>query len=335
MKKNNKKEIMMISEESLKNKIYFIRGQQVILDSDLAKIYGYTTKAFNQQIQRNIDRFDEDFMFRLTLEESNSFVRSQFVTSRDNYFKGQDGGTRYLPYAFTEQGIYMLMTVLKGELAVKQSKALIRLFKAMKDFVINERNIFSHNSLLQLQIQTDKNTDSIKRIEKEMANRNELSNFIKLFDSNINNDEILILDGQPFKADITYQDIYKKAKKNIIIIDNYISIKTLHHLSNVKDKVGITIITDNKAKNKLRLQEYSDYLIEYPNRSIRFIESNKRVHDRYIVLDYNTKNMYIYHCGTSSKDAGKSITTISQLKDINEYKTLISSLLMNDRLILL
>ena len=335
MKKNNEKEIMMISEKSLKNKIYFIRGQQVMLDSDLAKIYGYTTKAFNQQIQRNIDRFDEDFMFRLTLEESSNFVRSQFVTSRDNYFKGQDGGTRYLPYAFTEQGIYMLMTVLKGELAVKQSKALIRLFKAMKDFVINERNIFSHKSLLQLQIQTDKNTDSIKRIEKEMVNRNELSNFIKLFDSNINNDEILILDGQPFKADIAYQDIYKKAKKNIIIIDNYISIKTLHHLSNVKDKVGITIITDNKAKNKLRLQEYSDYLIEYPNKTIIFIKSDNIVHDRYIVLDYGTDNIKLYHCGTSSKDAGKAITTISQLKDINEYKTLISSLLMNDRLILL
>ena len=88
-------------------------------------------------------------MFRLTKEEAGNFVRSQFVTSRDNYFKGQGGGTRYSPHAFTEQGIYMPMTVLKGELAVKQSKALIRLFKVMKDFVINERNVFFHNSYYQ------------------------------------------------------------------------------------------------------------------------------------------------------------------------------------------
>ena len=149
MKKNKEIETTIINKEFLKDKIYFIRGQQVMLDSDLAKIYGYTTKAFNQQIQRNIDRFDDDFMFRLTKEEAGNFVRSQIVTSRDNYFKGQDGGTRYLPHAFTEQGIYMLMTVLKGELAVKQSKALIRLFKVMKDFVTNERNVFFHNSYYQ------------------------------------------------------------------------------------------------------------------------------------------------------------------------------------------
>ena len=297
---DDKNEIVIINEESLKDKIYFIRGQQVMLDSDLAKIYGYTTKAFNQQIQRNIDRFDEDFMFRLTLEESNSFVRSQFVTSRDNYFKGQDGGTRYLPYAFTEQGIYMFMTVLKGDLAVKQSKALIRLFKTMKDYIIEERNVLSHSSLLQLQLQTNKNTDSIYRIEKEMVSRNELSNFMKLFDSSIDNEEVLILDGQLFKADIVYQSIYKKAKKNIVIIDNYISIKALQHLSNVKDNVDITIVSDNKAKNKLTLLEYNDYLAEYKNKFIVFIRANNRVHDRYIVLDYNTKNMSIYHCGTSS-----------------------------------
>ena len=111
--KNKEKEIVLINEETLKDKIYFIRGQQVMLDSDLAKIYGYTTKAFNQQIQRNIEKFDDDFMFQLTKEESSDILRSQFVTS--NW-----GGQRYMPYAFTEQGIYMLMTVLKGDLAIKQ-----------------------------------------------------------------------------------------------------------------------------------------------------------------------------------------------------------------------
>lgn len=228
--KNKEKEIVLINEETLKDKIYFIRGQQVMLDSDLAKIYGYTTKAFNQQIQRNIEKFDDDFMFQLTKEEYSDILRSQIVTSRNNYFKGQDGGTRYLPYAFTEQGIYMLMTVLKGDLAIQQSKALIRLFKAIKDYLIDQRNILPYNILYKLQVQVNKNIDSINRIEKEMITRAELSDFIKLFDSSIDNDEILILNGQPFKADIAYQSIYRKAKKNIIIIDNNINIKTLLHI---------------------------------------------------------------------------------------------------------
>ena len=135
-----------------------------------------------------------------------------------------------MPYAFTEQGIYMLMTVLKGDLAIQQSKALIRLFKAIKDYLIDQRNILPYNILYKLQVQVNKNIDSINRIEKEMITRAELSDFIKLFDSSIDNDEILILNGQPFKADIAYQSIYRKAKKNIIIIDNNINIKTLLHI---------------------------------------------------------------------------------------------------------
>ena len=240
-----------------------------------------------------------------------------------------------MPYAFTEQGIYMLMTVLKGDLAIQQSKALIRLFKAIKDYLIDQRNILPYNILYQLQVQVNKNIDSINRIEKEMITKAELSDFMKLFDSSIDNDEILILNGQPFKADIAYQSIYRKAKKNIIIIDNYINIKTLLHLSSIKDTVDVTIISDNKAKNRLTLQEYNDYLVEYPNRSIEFIKSDNIVHDRYIVLDYDSCNMKLYHCGASSKDVGKAVTTISQIKDIDEYKSLIKSLLKNWQLILL
>ena len=125
-------EIAIIKEEDIKDKIYVIRGLKVMIDSDLAEIYGYTTKAFNQQIRNNADRFDEDFMFQLS-EDEYSNLRSKFLTSslEDNY-----GGRRYLPYVFTEQGIYMLMTVLKGEKAVEQSKALIRIFKNMKDYFL-------------------------------------------------------------------------------------------------------------------------------------------------------------------------------------------------------
>ena len=142
-------EVIKLNKEDIKNKIYTIRGQKVMLDFHLAEIYGYTTKAFNQQVQRNIDKFDDDFRFQLTIEETMQLSRSQIVTSMQT--KGVKGGRTYLPYAFTESGIYMLMTVLKGDLAVKQSKMLIRLFKEMKDFII-ENNFVTYNDFYKLSL---------------------------------------------------------------------------------------------------------------------------------------------------------------------------------------
>ena len=120
-------------DEDIKSKIYVIRGMQVMLDFELAELYGYDTKTFNQQVQRNINKFPKDFMFQLESEELDLILRSQNVTS-------SWGGRRSIPYAFTEQGIYMLMTVLKGELATKQSILIIRTFKAMKDYIIETMN---------------------------------------------------------------------------------------------------------------------------------------------------------------------------------------------------
>ena len=122
-------EIVIHSEIDLRSKIYTIRGVQVMLDFDLAEIYGYSVKAFNRQVKNNIDKFDNEFMFQLN-EYEYSFLRCKFCTSKIE----ARGGRRYFPYAFTEQGIYMLMTVLRGDLAIRQSKILIRLFKGMKDF---------------------------------------------------------------------------------------------------------------------------------------------------------------------------------------------------------
>ena len=112
-------ELILLDEKTVRDKMYYIRGKYVMIDSDLAKIYGYTTKAFNQQVKNNIEKFDEDFMFQLTEYEYNS-LRSKNLT-----LKGRGQHKKYLPYAFIEQGIYMLMTVLKGEKAIEQSKALI------------------------------------------------------------------------------------------------------------------------------------------------------------------------------------------------------------------
>ena len=323
-----KKEIVLLDDYSLKDKIYIIRGVQVMLDFELAEIYGYTVSAFNQQVKRNIDRFPEDFMFRIKPEEIPESLKSQNVILNES---GNKRGMhiKKMPYAFTEQGIYMLMTVLKGDLAIQQSKTLIRLFKSMKDYLVDNKSLLVENKYDMLLEDVERHDVAIKNIQETMVTKADLSDFMKLFDSNRDNEEILILDGQPFKADLAYQKIYKKAKKNIVVIDDYINIKTLYHLSTLKNTIKITIISDNKGKQPLRLSEYNDYLTEYSNINISFIKSLNRIHDRYIVLDNNTKNMKVYHCGASSKDAGNRITTITQLRDITQYKDMVKTLLNN------
>ena len=125
----------LMTVDNICNRVYIIRGQQVMLDYDLAEIYGYEVKNLNQQVKRNIARFPEDFMFQLTREEVES-VKSQIVISRENnFFEGQCGGRRTLPYAFTEQGIYMLAAVLRGELAEQQSVFIMRAFREMRHYI--------------------------------------------------------------------------------------------------------------------------------------------------------------------------------------------------------
>ena len=318
-------EIMIVDERNLKDKVYNIRGTLVMLDFELAELYGYTTKAFNQQVKNNIKKFDADFRFKLSKEEWSN-LKSKILTP-------SWGGRRTIPYAFTEQGIYMLMTVLRGDLAIKQSKKLIRMFKHMKDYIYDNPVLFRSSDLLELSAETKDNTLSIQRIEENMLTKADLPEFMKLFDQGLQNEEILILDGQPFKADMAYQKIYRSAKKSIVVIDDYLGVKTLQHLVHAKDNVKLTIISDNKLK-LLKLSEYNDFLAEYPKKTVDFIKSENRAHDRYIIIDNGTTTMKVYHCGASSKDAGKRITSIMRVKDISNYKEMIKDLLTNPPLAL-
>ena len=297
--------------KNLYSKIYTIRGYKVMLDFDLAEIYGYSTRSFNQQVKRNMEKFEgEDFMFQLTRKEMRNFVMSHFVTSR-NIFTGQDGGTRKLPYAFTEQGIYMLMTVLRGELATKQSRTLIRLFKSMKDYYLEGGSIISKivdNSNDIAKIKTE-----IKEINNEMEDvvkKSEISPMFLDFNKFSEIKEYLFLDGELIKAKEAYMDIYKHAKKKIYIIDNYINIRTLHLLQLTKKNLEIIFFTDNSRK-LLRKSDVDDFNTERPDLKITFIKTNRKIHDRFIILDEQT----IYQAGGSSKDAGNKITTIHEITD--------------------
>ena len=150
-----------------------------MLDFDLAEIYGYSTKRFNEQVKRNNEKIDDDFMLQLTEEEISEISRSQNATL--NKGTGRGSNIKYKPYVVTEQGIYMLMTVLRGELAVKQSKALIRMFKQMKDFIIENQDFISPKDLMQIAVQTSQNTKDIAEIKSRMATKEDLKNVMENF----------------------------------------------------------------------------------------------------------------------------------------------------------
>lgn len=166
-----------MEKNSLLSKIHTIRGIQVMLDFDLAKIYGYETKNFNRQVKNNIERFDEDFRFQLTNDEVAELSRCKNFTLNT----GRGSNVKYNPYAFSEQGIYMLMTVLKGDLAIQQSKKLIRLFKQMKDYIIQNHNVLGYNEILRLARQTEKNSNDIEELKNKMLTKDNMDEIIRDF----------------------------------------------------------------------------------------------------------------------------------------------------------
>ena len=314
---DNVKDVIELTNESVESMIYEIRGQRVMLDFDLARIYGYETKNLNQQIKRNINKFPKEFMFKLNLSEARSILISQFVTS-------SWGGKRKLPYAFTEQGIYMLMTVLKGELATKQSIALIKAFKRMKDYLTETNKLADYDELVRLVSKVDNHEADLKVIKQTLN---------QIMDNFINPStykHFLILDGDKIEADVAYQTIYSMAKESIYIIDDYIGVKTLQLLKTSRENVKIIIFSDNKARNGLTKQYLEDCGLD-----TTLFKSKSRIHDRYIVLDYQTNNEKIYLCGSSSKDSGNKITTIMGIDETIVYHQLIDELFNESEILIL
>ena len=312
------REIVAINEDTIKNKIYYIRNQKVMLDFELAEIYGYTTTRFNEQVKNNLEKFDDDFMFRLTKSEFENLMSKKSTSSW--------GGRRKLPYAFTEQGIYMLMTVLRGELAVRQSKALIRMFKQMKDFIIENQDFIGSKELVKIAIQTNQNTNDIKQNSMKISELNSKMDTLatkedlkKVMDNFIDPEtykHFLLMNGDKIEADVAYTKIYKSAKKSIYVIDNYIGLKTLELLRAARDKTEIIVFSDN-ARNKDMLTKniLDDFRKDYPNIDLKLKVAGKKYHDRYIAIDYGTENEAFYLCGASSKDAGNKISSITKIEE--------------------
>lgn len=326
--KNEPTILNKIDREKVKSQIYEIRGLRVMLDSDIAAYFGVETAALNRAMKRNIKRFPPKFCFQISREEYHEILRCQIGILELE----QGKYSKYLPYVYTEHGLSMLTSVLHTDSAIEASILIMEVFVEVAHYILQNTPLLPYEELKLLQNKQEKLSDKIQDIEKNMVKKDELSDFIKLFDTGIRNEEILILDGEPFKADFAYQKIYGTAEKNIIVIDDYLGLKTLHHLASAKKGVRITIISDNKGKNPLKITEYNDFLKEYPNTNIKFIASSGRIHDRYIVIDFRTENERLYHCGASSKDAGHRITTILEIKGIANYKNTLESLLLNREL---
>ena len=364
----------LIDEDLLKSRIYTIRGVKIMLDADLAEIYGYSTKDFNRQVKNNIEKFDEDFRFQLTSEEF-EILKSKIWTSSDeskvepqgilrcknctssegNELEPQKilrsknltsswGGARYAPYAFTEQGIYMLMTVLKGEQATAQSKALIRLFKQMKDYIAAEnKQLLGNDGIAQIALQTAQNT---RDIAKHSAGIRELSGEVHDMRENLGKVNLdlqkvmanfidpstfkhfLILNGQRLEADVAYTQIYGMAKKSVLIVDDYLDVKTLDLLRCVAKGVSVQIFSEQHGRTRLTESMLADFRAARPDVELGDVRATGNVfHDRYIYLDFGTASEKLFHCGASSKDAGNKITTIMQLEDIAVYRALFKKLL--------
>ena len=346
MSRNN--ELVLVDEKNLENKIYIIRGQKVMLDRDLAKIYGYTTSLFNRQVQRNIEKFDNDFMFQLTKEETilsrcqNGTLKNMSDESRTekeksltrcknsilkNKIDGRGTNIKYLPYVFTEKGIYMLMTVLKGDLATKQSIALIRLFDSMKNYIQENRTLISNNELELRTKLLERDVNDIKQDNKII--KMDLNKVMEYFEDKDSYKHFLILDGKKLEADIAYRNIIKQAKSSIICIDDYISLKSLELLSYATKNVSITIFSNNKAKPSLKQSMINDFNNENKSNKLSLYKPSVNFHDRYLIIDYNTKNETIYHLGASIKDAGNKISTITKLELTKLYRPIIEELLKN------
>jgi len=280
----------LIKIENLQSKIYTIRDTQVMLDSDLAHLYGVETRVFNQAVKRNIKRFPENFRFQLTQEEYESILRSQIVILNETSNQNRRGKHRkYLPYVFTEQGISMLSTVLKSDIAIEVSIKIIEAFVSMRKFLINNASIFQR-------------LDSIEtKLLKHDENFNKIFNALE--DKTIQPKQGIFYDGQIFDAYEFVAKLIKSAKNSIKLIDNYIDESVLTLFSK-NQNVDVTIYT-KKITRALRL-DLDRYNAQYKPITIREFNSS---HDRFLIID----DKEVYHIGASLKDLGKKWFAFSKM----------------------
>ena len=305
-----------------------------MLDYNLAEIYGYEVRALNQQVKRNIARFPGDFMFQLTKEEiPDDFLKSQIVTLKSN---GDKRGLhiKKMPHAFTEQGIYMLATVLRGELAEQQSIFIMRAFREMRHYMKQNEQFVTQSemrivtaSISEMSIQVASVSDRQKKTDRNVENiQKSIDTLSENFISDKDFKNFVIYKGQKFEADVAYIDIYQQATVSIYVVDDYVNTKTLQLLSQKKQGVEVILFTENGHGRDGFLTQavVDDFKSQYPTLHIKL---NPDCHDRLIVIDYGFETEQVYHCGASSKDAGRKLCAINKIEDSTMIHPVIDKLM--------
>ncbi len=276
---------MEITVNQIENRIYTIRGIQVMLDSDLAEMYDVETKVLNQAVKRNLDRFPNEFRFQLTKDELDN-LRSQIVTSSLSH-----GGRRGLPYVFTEQGVSMLSAVLRSNTAIKVSIQIIQAFVTMRKTFANLHGLIQRLEGLE---------------SKQLITDSKLEKVLKALEKDSQPKQGVFFEGQLFDAHVFASDLIKKAQKSLVLVDNYIDETTLLLLSKRKKGGECMVHTRNNATLKKDIEKHN---LQYPEISV--IE-NRNSHDRFLVID----NTDLYHIGASLKDLGNKCFAFSRMDDL-------------------
>ncbi len=290
-------------EKSVKieDMIYEIRGLKVMLDEDIATLFGYTTKELNRNVKNNISRFPESYCFKLTEEEYSNLRCKIFTSSLKNY-----GGRRYLPLVYTEYGVTMLAGILKSDVAVKASISIVNAFINMRRFISSE--LLEQKYLKELIFKNREDIRLLKEAFSKFQNKEEINT--------------IFFEGEIYDAYSKLIDIMNKAQEELIIIDNYADKTVLDMIKNLK--INVILITKNN--NKLKPLDITKYQEEYHNLKIIYSTS---FHDRYLILDKKT----IYHCGASLNHAGAKTFSLNKLEEefiINLLITKINNII-NDK----
>ena len=288
-----------ISEVTIKNLIYVVRGQQVMLDSDLAMLYQVETKVFNQAVKRNIERFPEKFRFQLTKEEYDS-LRSQFVTSNGK------GGRRYMPYVFTEQGIAMLSAVLRSKIAIQISIKIMDAFVEMRRFLASNALMFERINEME-----------VKQLAFQKSTEEKFDKIFHYISEHEESSQKIFFDGQIYDAFSLLVDLVSRAEKKLVLVDNYVDVGTLNILAKKKSDVEVIVYTVRRTR--LSEADVNNFNQQYPTLEIKYTGV---FHDRFLIID----DTCAYHIGASIKDAGKKCFGISLIEDTRIVKDILERL---------
>ena len=305
--------------ENIENLIHVIRGKQVMLDRDIARLYGVETKRLNQQVQRNLERFPGDFMFKLTKDEtellrsqfatldddsrnlksqiatsSDDFLRSQFATLEKIDMRGKHA--KFLPYAFTENGVAMLSSVLRSQQAININIQIMRAFNAMRHFIASNAQAFQRLEIIErnqlaLNVHLAENDKKFEEV------------FRRLDEGAASPKEAIFFEGEFFEARVLLEKLIKTATKRVIIIDGYIDAETFDMLDVRAKGVTADIYSDGEHKSLRDMHNAGK-----GKQPVNTHKWSKSSHDRWVIIDDT-----LYHCGHSVKDLGKKLSAIMKM----------------------